>query len=214
MKRTSLAVAAALSLTIAVSPAAAQGVQGYIAGAYVSPMGTANDYFTGGFNFSGGAIFHPVPSRPFGIRLDFGYNEMGVASGVLSRAQQLGFQVDNGRMSVGSITVDALWHFGHPGHFGGFVGLGVGGYRRYVELTNTVVIPGYICDPWWGWCYPGLVPGDVVTANDTVTKFGYNASVGMTFPVGAGEMYLEARYHYMITDPATEFLPFLIGYRF
>jgi hypothetical protein len=59
-----------------------------------------------------------------------------------------------------------------------------------------------------------VVVGDVITQDDKLTKFGYSASVGLTFPAGRGEMYLEARYHYMISDPATEYVPILIGYRF
>jgi opacity protein-like surface antigen len=217
MKRTNWLVAVAVLAVATAIPAAAQEkkqVEGYIAGGYTTPMSKASDYFTGGWNISGGAILRPAPEKPFGIRFDLGYNDMGASQNLVDIAQSRGLRVDSGRLTMGTLTVDALWEFGSQDHFGGYIGLGIGGYRRYMELTNTVLVPGYICDPWWGWCYPAAVPGDVVAANDTLTKFGYNASVGMRFPVGSGQMFLEARYHYMISDPSTEIIPVLIGYRF
>jgi hypothetical protein len=36
----------------------------------------------------------------------------------------------------------------------------------------------------------------------------------MTIPAGHGQMYLEARYHYMISERATQYFPILFGYRF
>jgi len=110
--------------------------------------------------------------------------------------------------------VDALLEFGHPDHVGGYVGLGIGGYRRYVELTNTVLVSGIYCDPWWGYCWETLFPGDVIQASDTLTKFGYNAVVGVTFPAGHGTMFVEGRYHRMDSEVATEYIPISIGYRF
>jgi hypothetical protein len=107
-----------------------------------------------------------------------------------------------------------MWRFGQPQHFGGYVGLGVGGYRRYAALTNEVLVPGYICDPYWGYCYNAVTTGHQIIADDTLTKFGVNAAVGLNFPVGSGEMYVEARYHYIDTAKSTEFLPIVLGYRF
>ena len=123
-------------------------------------------------------------------------------------------RIDDGNGSVWSLTADALWEFGGNGKIGGFVGVGIGGYKRRVELTSEVLVSGIYCDPWWGWCYPATAVGDEVTDSDTVTKFGYNAAIGITFPVGEGDLYLEARYHRMDTHTATEFLPIMIGYRF
>ena len=209
--------AAAIAFAVAI-PAQAQDtkkqIQGYIGGGYSQPMGIADDYLDGGFNIAGGVIWRPAPSRPFGLRADLGYDWWDASNKAVQLALANGLRVDGGSASMWSLTADALWEFGGGGKVGGFVGAGIGGYRRYFELTNAVVLPGYICDPWYGWCYPAAVPGDVIAADDTLTKFGYNVSAGITFPVGDGDMYVEARYHWMDTSPTTEFLPILIGYRF
>jgi hypothetical protein len=219
MKRASLFVVLGL-LAVAVGlPAMADDggpIQGYIAGGYSQPMGSADDKVDGGWNLSGGMIFNPNPSKPFGLRIDLGFNDWDANQSTINDANSVGDglgYVDGGYATIWSLTADALWHFGKPDHVGGYIGLGVGGYRRYAALTNYVTQVGYICDPWWG-CYYAPYTGSQTVAHDTLTKFGYNASIGMTFPVGNGEMYLEARYHYMITDPATEYIPVLLGYRF
>ena len=209
--------AAAIALAVAI-PAQAQDtrkeIQGYAALGYSMPTGVADDYLDGGWNISGGVIWRPAPAKPFGLRFDLGYNWWDASSGVVNAAQAQGLRVDDGGGSVWSLAADAMWEFGGPARVGGYVAAGIGGYSRYLELTNEVIVPGYICDPWWGWCYPAAVPGDVIYAEDRVTKFGANVGVGITFPVGNGEMYVEARYHYIDTPKATEYIPILIGYRF
>jgi len=209
-------IAAATVLLALAAPAMAQDkkeVQGYVAGGYSMPEGIAGDFTNGGWNISGGTILRPNPHAPFGIRFDLGYSYMGANSNAINAGQSNGLRVDDGYMSLWNLTAEGLYEFGGD-HVGGWVGVGFGGYRRYLELTNTVIVPGYICDPWWGWCYPAAVPGDVVAANDTLTKFGYSASAGVNFAVGHGQVYVEARYHWMDSEKTTQYFPILIGYRF
>jgi len=217
MKRASWFVVVLVLVMATVIPAmAAEGdpVQGYVAGGYSQPMGNAADYLTGGWNLSGGAIFRPNPAKPFGLRVDLGFNTWDATQSAINNYGGTGAAyVDGGYANMWTLTTDALFHFGKPGRVGGYVGLGIGGYRRYAALTNYVTQIGYICDPWWG-CYYAPYTGSQTVAHDTLTKFGYNASLGLTFPVGNGEMYLEGRYHYVVGDPAVEFIPILLGYRF
>ena len=51
------------------------------------------------------------------------------------------------------------------------------------ELTNTgLVYYPPICDPWYWWCIPGGVgPGEIVQASKSVTEFGFNGGIGLTF---------------------------------
>lgn len=189
-------------------------IQGYVAGGYAQPLGDADDYLNGGWNLSGGMIWNFSASKPFGIRFDLGFNTWDASQSAIDNYQGTGAAyVDGGYANMWTLTADVLWKFGKPDRVGGYIGLGVGGYRRYAALTNYVTQVGYICDPWWG-CYYAPYTGSQTVAHDTLTKFGYNASIGMTFPVGAGEMYIEARYHYVDTYPSTDFVPVLIGYRF
>jgi hypothetical protein len=87
---------------------------------------------------------------------------------------------------------------------------GGGGYHRYAALTATTLVA--YCDPYWGWCYPAT--GQAVTNSDSLTKWGWSAAAGITFNLGQGQLYLEARYHWMETSPTTQYFPILLGYRF
>jgi hypothetical protein len=219
MKRAScLAVVLTLAVAFGVPAMADDGgpIQGYIAGGYSQVLGDAGDYFGGGWNLSGGAIWNPSPTKPIGVRFDLGFNTWdATTSAIQSIPGNTGNAlIDGGYANMWSLTGDALWRFGKPDHIGGYIGLGIGGYRRYAALTNDVLVPGYICDPFWGYCYTAAVTGTNTVAHDTLTKFGYNASLGMTFPVGSGEMYIEARYHYIPNTQIDAYVPVLIGYRF
>lgn len=203
---------------VSAAPARAQDkkeIQGYVAGGYSMPEGVAQDFTNGGWNISGGAIFRPAPHAPFGIRVDLGYSYMGANNNAINQANSGAGQlrVDDGYMSMWNLTAEGLWEFGGD-RVGGWVGVGFGGYRRYLELNQTVIVPGYICDPWWGYCYPSAVAGSAVVANDTLTKFGYSATAGVNFAVGPGQLYVEARYHWMDSEKTTQYFPILLGYRF
>jgi hypothetical protein len=205
----------AVATAVPASADAGDPIRGYVAGGYAQPLGAADDSLSGGFNIAGGMVWSPNPSGPFGLRADFGFNLWNAQQSAIDNFAGAGSAVvDGGYASMFSLTVDALWQFGKPEHVGGYVGLGIGGYRRYAALTNEVLVPGYICDPYWGYCYNAVTTGSQVIADDTLTKFGLNASVGLVFPVGGGEMYVEARYHYIDTTKTTEYLPIVLGYRF
>ena len=204
--------AGVLAVAVAI-PAQAQDkkeVQGYIAGGYVLPEGTSSDYLNGGWNISGGVIFRPMPAKPFGVRLDLGYSDMGANTKTINLANGAGLDADSGYMTMGNLTAEFMWEFGNPDKFGGYLAVGGGGYRRYGALTASATIA--VCDPYWYWCYPAN--GQVVTNSDSLLKWGWSVAAGMTFAVGNGDLYLEARYHWMMSSPSTQYLPILIGYRF
>jgi hypothetical protein len=216
MKRKSLFVVLGLLAVAAAMPAQAQDkkeVQGYVAAGYVMPEGRAGDYLDDGWNISGGAIFRPKPDKPFAIRVDLGYSSMDANSNAIEAATAQGLRVDDGYMSMGNLTAEIMWEFGKSGgRVGGYIAAGGGGYHRYTALTTEALIPGF-CDPWWGYCYP-TTTGQAVAQSDSLTKWGWSAAAGITFGVGSGQLYLEARYHWMETSPTTEYFPILLGYRF
>jgi len=207
--------AGVLAVAVAI-PAQAQNkkeVQGYIAGGYVMPEGQAADFVNGGWNLSGGAIFRPRPDKPFGVRLDLGYSDMGANNYAVNAGTSAGYRVDGGYMSMGNLTAEFLYEFGNPDKFGGYLAVGGGGYRRYAALTANVNSVGYICDPWWG-CYYAPYTGSQTIASDSLIKWGWSVAGGATFAVGNGQLYLEARYHWMMSNSSTQYFPILIGYRF
>jgi opacity protein-like surface antigen len=217
MKRTMLALVLALAFVspTALAQAPPKPYSGYIAGGYTTAYGDTADAVNDGWNISGGAIMHPNPNSPLSYRVDVGYNYFGVSRDLINQANANSpVRTDDGWASMFTVTVDALWSFGKPDHPNLYIGLGVGGYRRYVQLTQEALFGGTICDPWWGICYPGVVAGDVITADDKLTKIGYNASLGMTFPTSSGgKLFVEGRFHHMDSENATEFIPITFGYR-
>jgi hypothetical protein len=218
MKR--LALALILVLVAASSGAFAQvgtkPVAGYIAGGYAQPFGKTDDVVNPGWIFSGGVVMHEDPKNPFGIRLDFGYAWFWADKKAIESANDSGatVRVDDGYASMFNISADGIYEFGGHGRVGGYFGAGISSYTRYWAATRESIVNGIYCDPWTGWCYPYTTTGDAIVSNDRLTKIGWNAVLALTFPMqSGGEVYIEAAYHWMDSDPATEYLPILLGYR-
>jgi opacity protein-like surface antigen len=124
------------------------------------------------------------------------------------------FEASGGDVNVWALTTGLTWSPRLDDGFGFYVNAGIGGYRVEGQLKEPGVVCGPICPPWSWWCYPGCVPGTVITDSTSTTKFGYNLGVGFGFEVGQGSMiYLEAKYHRIETDVATEMIPIVVGYR-
>jgi hypothetical protein len=191
-------------------------ITGHIAGGYAEPLGSAGDFVDAGWNISGGVTMHPNPQKPFGIRFDLGYSWFDANKQTLDSANNSGatVRVDDGYASMGNLSIDGLYEFGGKGHIGGYFGAGISSYTRYWALTREALVSGIYCDPWTGWCYPYTTTGDAIADNDRLTKIGWNAVLAVTFPLQSGsEIYIEAAYHRMNTDPATEYLPIVLGIR-
>jgi hypothetical protein len=218
MKRVILVLAAILlaASTGVFAQASTKPVTGHFAIAYAEPLGKASDLVDAGWNISGGATLHPNPHKPFGIRFDLGYSWFDASRQAIDSANgdNALVRVDNGYASMGNFSTDALYEFGGKGHVGGYFGVGPSVYTRYWALTRESLVSGIWCDPWTGWCYPYTTVGQVITDNDRLTKIGWNAVLAITFPLRSGsEIYIEGAYHRMNTEPATEYIPILLGWR-
>jgi hypothetical protein len=200
--------------TAAVAQVQSKPVVGHFAGGYAMPQGGASELVDNGWNISGGATFRL--SNAFGLRLDLGYSWFDATRQALDSANSGAVvRVDDGWASMGNLSFDGLYEFGGKGHIGGYFGAGLSIYSRYWALTREAIISGIWCDPWTGWCYPYTTVGDAISDNDRLTKLGYNAVLGITFPLRSGkQLYLEGAFHSMNTDPKrTEYLPILFGFR-
>ena len=178
---------------------------GQIAIGYAFPMGRPGDYLNGGWNLQGGATWRPA-SGPFGVRFDLAGNFFHAKNSAIG-----GFLQGNAR--VWSLTADAVYDFGTSGAMGFYIMGGVGGYREYANLTVPTYVPGYWCDP-WGWCYAGY-PSQAVVWDKAVYAVGYNLGAAITFKMQNGmQIYFEATYHMIQTSTTTEYMPFVVGWRF
>jgi opacity protein-like surface antigen len=199
----------------AAAPLSTRPVVGHVAVGYAAPLGEAADFFAGGWSASAGATFHFSPTVPVGLRLDLGYARFDATNQILrTSGYPLAAQVDDGHLSTGHLSVDAVWEFGGSGHVGGFVAAGIAGFRRHIEITRTVLAGSIDCDPLSSICIVSGA-GDVIDDDDRSTLPGFDAGAGIRFAVGqAGELYLEARYLWMASEPATAYVPVVAGFRF
>jgi opacity protein-like surface antigen len=183
---------------------------------YADTIGETSDYLKGGWTVGGGFAFQPDAFENLALQIDLGYSDMSATNKLIQLGQQHSpVRIDSGRGSLGLLTVAGKYHLDFADDVRGYGLLGIGGYHRYVELSQTALFGGAICDPWWGYCYPGVVAGQAIVASRSTFKFGYNAGVGVEWQTsGAGVWFIEARYHRTAGSHPTEILPIQIGLRF
>lgn len=184
-------------------------------GGYSETLGATRDYLQGGYLFGGGFSITPSRYAPLDVRFDFSYSAHQATNNLLDLGQQAAnTQVDNGTGSFWSGTGNLVYHV--PLAYGvrayGIAGAGV--YHARVELTQYDPYGGYYyCDPFSGFCDIGGT--NTLVSSSGVTKFGWNAGLGVEFDLPYGRAwFIEARYHRISTDKPIEYLPIAIGYRF
>jgi opacity protein-like surface antigen len=187
-------------------------VRWHLMGGINEPVGNTNDLLQTGWNLGFGVTFRQ-PGEPFGIRLEFNYGSNNASSKLINQGGvATGLQVNGGWMDSWSGTVNLeAQHLFSNAMYGYLIG-GVGFYYTSVQLTEQGY--GYVCNPWWYYCYPGV--GNVVVASNSNTRFGWNAGGGLAFRLRAGPTLLvEARYTQIQTSgQSIEMVPITVGLRF
>ena len=182
---------------------------------YSMPQGTTADKVDPAYGFVAGFTYKPQ-TWPLGLQVELGYQDFDAPSWRVPTDKPGQTAKLDGHASVWSLTLNGMWEAKTDGNVGFYVTGGLGAYRRNVSITTFAGYDYiYWCDPWWGFCSAEAVPVNAVLASDSLTKIGYNFGIGTTFRVGySTELYLEARYHWVDTPKATEFLPIVLGVRF
>jgi hypothetical protein len=184
------------------------------------PQGDLKDVLKDGWAFHGGATWFS-PKRPnVGLRLDLGVDWFDMKSEFLSgldtdpSTPSVVTPPDDGYGRAWSGTVDLLWNTNHTGSVGFYLVGGVGVYYTQANLSEVGYGTGYYCDPWWGYCYPGVYEGYYTIASQSSWDWGLNGGAGITFRTsGNTEIYLEAIYHWIDTKKGSEFIPISLGVR-
>jgi len=186
-------------------------VRWYMMGGFNTPVGGTADVLSTGWNFGGGLTWRQ-PGRPFGVRLEFDYSDNGASGKFINSHSSNVLRIDGGWADVWSITVDPEFQHLFTDTMYGYVVGGIGAY--YVSAALTQYGYGYICDPWWGYCYIGT--GQAIVASNSSTNFGWNAGAGVSFRLQGGtSLFIEARYNYIDTSPQKfEYIPVVIGLKF
>ena len=182
---------------------------GWVHTGYLMPQGDYGDATKEGWLFGGGATYRPGNSQ-IGIDIGLDYHDNNIKRSVLEK-----FDADRGDASVWSFSVGPRWEPRTRGSVGFFLRGGLSVNYVHAYIGNATWVPGYVCDPWaWWWCYPGWVPGTVVTADISTTKIGYYGGIGITFKLSqTSAVYLEATYRTIRTQTSTDYIPIVIGYR-
>jgi opacity protein-like surface antigen len=184
---------------------------------YSWTSGTTADYLDDGWTIGGGLTWTPRSDSPFSLLAELHYSGYDATSELvrLANLQSDTVRIDDGDAEVWGLNVNGVYRLQFSERARGYLTAGVGEYYRNVQMTQTVLLAGTYCDPWWGFCYPGVFPGQVIAEEQSTTRFAWNAGVGVEFPMSAGgSWYIDARYHRIETSEPTEFIPLTVGFRF
>jgi opacity protein-like surface antigen len=176
------------------------------------PVGSNSDLLNTGWNFGFGVTFRQ-PGAPFGLRLDMNYFTNNVsAHGIYEAQGATKTDINGGWVDGWSITADGEYRLHFNDQVYGYAIAGIGGYYTSIQLTEVGV--GYICNPWWYYCYYGT--GNAVVVSNSATKFGWNAGIGIGFKLNGGaSLFAEARWTWIDTsNQHLEYIPLVFGVRF
>lgn len=181
---------------------------GHVAGGYSTVIGDAEQIADDDINLNGGATYWP-DAWPVGVKVEFGYNDFDLTREAVQYVGGAG-----GKAEIWSLTTGAVWSTDTGGKVDFQLGAGIGGYRLEAEVTEPGLYVGPICDPWFWYCYPGITPGDVIIAERSTTKLGYNVAATLNFNLdGGSQIYLQVQYHRAETKRVTEYVPMVVGFR-
>jgi opacity protein-like surface antigen len=186
-------------------------VHWYIMGGYVQPTGFTSNILQGGYDIGFGVAFRQ-PSSPVALRLEFNYTNNNATNYLLQQgSSETGLQITGGWGESWSLSANGEYRFPlGPGIYG-YAIAGIGGYYTRINLTEYGY--GYVCNPWWYYCY--FATGEAVVASHEVTKFGWNAGAGLSFRLNRGlTLFVEARYTQVSMPQNLEFIPVNVGLRF
>jgi opacity protein-like surface antigen len=182
-----------------------------VGGGVSTPTDEAGQDLNTGYNFdvNGGYNF----SRYVSGNLDFSYNRWGLNDAALAR-----FQEPGGRTSVWSLTLNPVVHFNPEGKVDVYTTGGFGVYHSNLSLTEPFNETTFVCDPFFGFCFPQTGTVNEVVASFRTTKGGFNAGGGFSVRLGESSklrFFTEARYHRMFNSTGADvtFVPVTFGIR-
>jgi opacity protein-like surface antigen len=178
--------------------------------------GTTGDYLESGWIVGSGLKWTPRPDRRLAMVAELHYSHYNVTNDAIRLANLQGdsVRIDDGYGEVWGLNVNGIYQVPFSSRANGYLTAGIGEYYRKIRMTQTVLAAGVYCDNWWGFCYPGVAPGEEVIAAESTTRFAWNVGFGIEFPVAyAGSWFIDVRYQRIETPKPTEFIPIQIGFR-
>ncbi|MGH9481529.1 MAG: hypothetical protein ACRD1L_05500 [Terriglobales bacterium] len=181
---------------------------GYLGFGFGPPVATIHNRVNTGWNFIAG--FGPRLGGGFELPVDFTFQRYGAKDSI----QVSGRTPISGNMKMWSLTLNPTYELVTAHNFGWYATVGYGLYNRRIQVTQATLVGGIFCDPFWGFCSPGVVPATAVLGSHSVYNGGWNFGSGFTFGPPRMKFFAEVRYHFMYTSPVrTETLPITFGVR-
>jgi opacity protein-like surface antigen len=192
-----------------------------IDGGYSDTVGKTERYLEGGYNVGLGVSVATAPGSPVEFRFDANYNHNNATNTLIGLSQTANSYINSGDASIWSGTLDIEFKIPLGGGIQLYEFGGGGAYDTRIAFREPVFVPGgyfggYYCNPFFGYC--GGSFGEATVSAHSVTKFGWNAGVGLEFPIGGGsKLFVEGRYnrvHTTDTESPISYVPITVGLRF
>lgn len=181
-----------------------------IGGGYTAPVGATGRYLDMGWNVRGGVGYNF--SNFAGIKLDLGFDDMGINSGTLASVGAPG-----GGVHLFSATVDPVVHLlPSTGRLDFYLMGGGGLFHEYQNFTAPAVFTTTFFSPFFG-AFPASFAGNQVLSSYTVTKPGFDIGGGIGVgKIGHGKLFMEARWEHMFMNNGAHLdaIPVTVGFRF
>jgi len=181
-----------------------------IGGGFTTPVGATGRYLDYGWNVRGGAGMNF--SRFAGIKLNLGFDNMGINSTTLGAAG-----VPGGGVHLFSATIDPVIHVSPATSRVDVYLTGGGGlFHEYQNFTAPAVFQTTAFSPFFGF-FPTAVTGNQVLSSYTVTKPGFDVGGGIGVgKLGHGKFFLEARWEHMFMNNGAHLdaVPVTFGFRY
>ena len=207
-----LAVIAPSAYAQYATSSAEKPIQWYVDGGLNVPAGDASKLLTTGWTFGLGVLF-TQPGAPLALKFDVTYGTNNATAHALYQASgTTGTNISGGWADFWSASLGTQFKHHFSDTMYGYATAGIGAYYTSVSLTEVGY--GYICNPWWYYCYIGT--GQVVVASHASTKFGWDAGLGVGWELGNGQsLFGEARYTWIDTpNQRLTYIPVVVGMRF
>jgi hypothetical protein len=188
-----------------IAPAAFAEYEAHVFGGASFIQGDASDFASTGYTFGFGGI--QQQSDRFGWRWDFAFDRHDANEGAFGS-----FLIDDGDLTSTYFRVGPQYGFDtYGGRF--YANASLGYYWTYANVSMYATIPGYICDPFWGYCYIVSVPGEYILQDEHENDWGWSATLGYEWDVIGGSWFVEMQYHSVDHGAGYEFMPLVIGMR-
>lgn len=197
-------------------PSGSPVFQGHVMTGYSATSGATANYLQGGWIIDGGVTYWPRPDYHLGLRADASYSAHNATNQFIASGEAAtNEEVDYGNGGFTALQLGPVYRTHLAGN-SQIYGFAQGGFTRvHLELGQTYYVPGYYCDPFFGYCDGFYDVGESSVYDFSTTKFSWDVGLGVEFPSPWGNSwFVEAQYRRVESQQPMEYWPITVGLRF